>query len=89
MRVHRRLSRAVSAATAFVLALAVLAVAQSGSDSNLSNIRIKNFGQVDKNLYRGAQPKHRDYDSHAFCNSKPASGRRSHAEGAQASQLYG
>jgi tyrosine-protein phosphatase SIW14 len=61
MRVHQRLSRAVSAVTALVLALAVLTVAQTGSDSRLSNIRIKNFGKVDNNLYRGAQPKRRDY----------------------------
>ena len=61
MRVHQRLSRAVSAVTASVLVLAVLAVAQTGSDSRLSNIRIKNFGKVDNNLYRGAQPKRRDY----------------------------
>src|SRR6185369_12856232 len=61
MRVHQRLSRAVSAVTASVLALAVLAVAQTGSDSRLANIRIKNFGKVDQNLYRGAQPKRRDY----------------------------
>jgi tyrosine-protein phosphatase SIW14 len=60
MRVNRRLSRAVSAVTAAVLALAVLAVAQTSSDSRLANIRIKNFGKVDKNLYRGAQPKRRD-----------------------------
>jgi protein tyrosine/serine phosphatase len=61
MRVNRRLSRAVSAAMASVLALAVLAVAQTSSDSRLTNIRIKNFGKVDQNLYRGAQPKGRDY----------------------------
>jgi tyrosine-protein phosphatase SIW14 len=60
MRVNRRLSRAVSAVTASVLALAVLAVAQTNSDSRLANIRIKNFGKVDKTLYRGAQPKRRD-----------------------------
>jgi protein tyrosine/serine phosphatase len=61
MRVNQRLSRAVSAVTAAVLALAVLAVAQTSSDSRLSTIRIKNFGKVDNNLYRGAQPKRRDY----------------------------
>ena len=61
MRVHQRFSRAVSAVTALVLALAVLAVAQTGTDSRSSNIRIKNFGKVDNNLYRGAQPKRHDY----------------------------
>ena len=61
MRVNRRLSRAVSAATASVLCLAVLAVAQTGADSRLSNIRIKNFGKVNDNFYRGSQPSRRDY----------------------------
>jgi len=60
MRVNRRLSRAVSAVTAAVLSLAILAVAQTSSDSRVANIRIKNFGKVDQTLYRGAQPKRRD-----------------------------
>src|SRR2546423_100604 len=61
MRINRRLSRAVSAASALVLALAVLSVAQPGTDRRSANLRIKNFGQVDKHLYRGAQPQGRDY----------------------------
>ena len=61
MRINRRLSRAVSAASALVLALAVLSVAQPGTDRRSANPRIKNFGQVDKHLYRGAQPQGRDY----------------------------
>lgn len=61
MRVNRRLSRAASAAMASVLALAVVAVAQTGSDSRLSNIRIKNFGKVNDKFYRGSQPSRRDY----------------------------
>ena len=61
MRVNLRLSRAVSAATASVLALAMLAVAQTGAGSRLPNIRIKNFGKVNDNFYRGAQPNRRDY----------------------------
>lgn len=61
MRVNRKLSRAVSGITAFLLAMAVLAVARPGSDSGSSNIRIKNFGKVNDNFYRGSQPKRRDY----------------------------
>lgn len=61
MRSNRRLSRAVSAASALVLTLAVLSVAQPGADRRSANIRIKNFGQIDKHLYRGAQPKGSDY----------------------------
>ena len=60
MRVNRRLSRAVSAATAFVLSLAILAVAQTGRDSRAANIRISNFGKINDNFYRGAQPSRRD-----------------------------
>jgi len=56
MRVSPKLSRAVSAATATLLSLAILAVAQTGG-----SIRIKNFGKVDNNFYRGAQPSRRDY----------------------------
>jgi protein tyrosine/serine phosphatase len=38
----------------------VPAAAQSGSD-RLSNIRIDNFGRVNANYYRGAQPEGHDY----------------------------
>ena len=61
MRVNRKLSRAVSGVTATLLAMAILAVAQTGSDNRTANIRIKNFGKVNDNFYRGAQPKRRDY----------------------------
>jgi protein tyrosine/serine phosphatase len=61
MRVNRRLSRAVSAATASILSLTILAVAQTGRDSRATNIRISNFGKVNDNFYRGAQPSRRDY----------------------------
>jgi protein tyrosine/serine phosphatase len=70
MHVNRRLSRAVSAATAFVLALAVLTVAQTGADSRSTHIRIKNFGKVDDNFYRGAQPKRGDYSDLAALGVK-------------------
>jgi protein tyrosine/serine phosphatase len=42
------------------MALAMPAGAQAG-DQGLSNIRIDNFGRVDANYYRGAQPEGRDY----------------------------
>jgi protein tyrosine/serine phosphatase len=60
MRVNRRLSRAVSAVTASVLSLAILAVAQTGSDGRSADIRIKNFGKINNNFYRGSQPTRRD-----------------------------
>jgi protein tyrosine/serine phosphatase len=61
MRVNRRLSRAVSAAMASILSLTMLAVAQTGRDNHTVNIRISNFGKVNDNFYRGAQPSRRDY----------------------------
>jgi protein tyrosine/serine phosphatase len=48
-----------------VLALSFAAVAtaaaQSGQSEKFSNIKIKNFGQMDERFYRGAQPKPEDY----------------------------
>src|ERR1044072_8426942 len=41
-----------------VLSLAALTSAQENSTSN---IKIKNFGQMDDRFYRGAQPKEQDY----------------------------
>ena len=51
----------------FVIVTFVLAFAGSsygqGQESNSSNIKIKNFGQMDELFYRGAQPKEKDYQS--------------------------
>ena len=60
MRFNRRLARAVSVVTASVFSLAILAVAQTGADSHTANIRIKNFGKINNNFYRGSQPTRRD-----------------------------
>jgi protein tyrosine/serine phosphatase len=46
----------------FVLTLAGSSFAQ-GDGSNSSNIKIKNFGQMDERFYRGGQPKEKDYKS--------------------------
>ena len=43
-----------------ILALAGSAFAQADK-SNTSNVKIKNFGQMDERFYRGAQPKEQDY----------------------------
>ena len=45
---------------AFV-ALLSLAAAASAQENSPSNIKIKNFGQMDERFYRGAQPKEQDY----------------------------
>jgi protein tyrosine/serine phosphatase len=43
------------------IALAILSTAQTEPSDKSSKIQIKNFGCVNENLYRGAQPKERDY----------------------------
>ena len=50
----------VSAIVAFFLATAGSAIAQT-SPSTVSDIKIKNFGQMDDRFFRGAQPKQEDY----------------------------
>jgi protein tyrosine/serine phosphatase len=42
-------------------ALLTIALALPAAAQNLSNIRIDNFGRVNANYYRGAQPEGRDY----------------------------
>ncbi len=44
-----------------ILILAVISVAQAAQRDKLSQCRIKNFGCVNENFYRGAQPKAQDY----------------------------
>lgn len=51
--------------------IAVAAVAaKSTSGLQFQNIRIKNFGQMDENFFRGAQPKEGDYASLAALGIK-------------------
>ena len=45
----------------FVLAASVFSVSAQTSPSQFPNIRIKNFGQMDTNYFRGGQPKKEDY----------------------------
>ena len=63
-------ARARSYAASFLVAVALASPAAaapadgrggSAAVTNLSSIRIDNFGQVDAGLYRGAQPEGRDY----------------------------
>jgi protein tyrosine/serine phosphatase len=45
-----------------IVTLAISAVCSAkGNDGSFSNIKIKNFGQMDERFYRGAQPKEEDY----------------------------
>jgi protein tyrosine/serine phosphatase len=45
----------------FLASVIVTANAQAKSASQFSDIKIKNFGQMDKRFYRGAQPKAEDF----------------------------
>jgi protein tyrosine/serine phosphatase len=44
-----------------IIAFAAMAAAQSSQPADFSNVKIKNFGQMDDRFYRGAQPKEKDY----------------------------
>ena len=55
MRFVRTFSTKIFPALALVFALSVIAFAQ-GNDPNFTNIKIKNFGQMDERFYRGARP---------------------------------
>jgi len=57
MRLNPRATRVYTVALLLTCALASPAAASA----NLSQIRIDNFGRVNDNYYRGAQPKDRDY----------------------------
>lgn len=53
--------RTVFGAFAAILLFSVVSFAQSAQQADFSNIKIKNFGQMDERFYRGAQPKKEDY----------------------------
>ena len=61
MRVIRRLSPLSSALAAVLIALVLLTVAQAAQHDSSRKTHIKNFGCVNENYYRGAQPKASDY----------------------------
>ena len=68
MVTNGRVSRISAAAILLGLSLALPGAARADSTrSNVSNVRIDNFGRVNANYYRGAQPEGRDYaDLKAF-----------------------
>jgi protein tyrosine/serine phosphatase len=53
----------VLGALASIVIFAVMAAAQTAQQADFSNVKIKNFGQMDERFYRGAQPKENDYES--------------------------
>jgi protein tyrosine/serine phosphatase len=58
---NRRPWRVSAAALLLGLSLALPAAAQTARNDKLANIRIDNFGTINANYYRGAQPKGHDY----------------------------
>ena len=61
MRAFQRLSIVSTSTVAFVIALAILSTAQTSQNEKSPKIQIKNFGCINENFYRGAQPKEQDY----------------------------
>lgn len=61
--ITRRLSRISLQAALLALAVNLIAAlpAAAQSNSKFSNIKIKNFGQMDERFFRGAQPDAEDY----------------------------
>ncbi len=51
----------ITAITGLILAIAAGSFAKTHSDAKFSNIKIRNFGQMDARFYRGAQPDESDY----------------------------
>jgi tyrosine-protein phosphatase SIW14 len=60
MRVNRMLVLH-GAVAVLVLSMAAPSAAQQASPAGLANIHIDNFGKINDNYYRGAQPSNRDY----------------------------
>lgn len=63
MTVNRNGFRQVLGTLASIIIFAVMATAQTAQQADFSNVKIKNFGQMDERFYRGAQPKENDYES--------------------------
>ena len=61
MVLNRRGLRASVVSAMFALSLAIPAAAQTAASSALSRVHIDNFGMINANYFRGAQPQGRDY----------------------------
>jgi protein tyrosine/serine phosphatase len=61
MYVNQSFPRAFAASLALILSLAALSTARSPLNDRISKIQIDNFGRINENYYRGAQPKKNDY----------------------------
>jgi len=61
MRVHLRQTRAIAAFALAILPITTVLCGQSPQRNTFRSNRIKNFGCINENFYRGAQPSDRDY----------------------------
>jgi protein tyrosine/serine phosphatase len=57
----KKFPQAQIAAFLVILAVSAISFAKVHSDPAFSNIKIRNFGQMDQRFYRGAQPNEQDY----------------------------
>ena len=69
MHISRR-GRHVSMLAIFALILAIGSVSLGKENERFPSIKIKNFGQMTEQFYRGAQPKEEDYQSLAALGIK-------------------
>ena len=69
MKVIKRFSPTLVALPALILALSVVSFAQE-KEKTFSDVKIKNFGQLDERFYRGARPKERDLQALASLGIK-------------------
>ena len=67
---RRNLPFVLFATVTLLFVFSVSAFAQSSDSAIFSNIKIKNFGQMDDRFFRGAQPKEDDYKSLASLGIK-------------------
>lgn len=86
MTTTRSLYHKIPAAVAVILTLAFGAFAQS-QQAAASQVKIKNFGQMDARFYRGAQPKKEDYKDLAALGIKTVIDLRDDATGDERSAV--
>ena len=63
MQANRKLSYAGAVSAISILFVSVLSFAQNANKPDMSRVRIDNFGCINENFFRGAQPSRSDYKS--------------------------
>ncbi len=61
MRMNRCFSHVLATVSAVFCVMSALTVTLAAQRADISKIRIKNFGCINENFYRGAQPREKDY----------------------------